>query len=80
MTYEIERKGDSQCSECVARNGRLTIRVEPTRAKRCRMFRRHRIHLNSGGRRTQILVAEIDGVFLYVSGDEITMTKKVDIK
>lgn len=85
MKYDIHRLGDvegadpKQCGTCVAQNGRLKVTVQPTRAKVCKMFRRHRLHLNSGGKRTEIIVAELDGVFLYVNGDEITLTKRIDL-
>lgn len=82
--FTIERwpgkdgKVDTKLGTCVARAPGITVTVEPRRAKVCRMFRRHMIILNSGGRREEMVCAELDGVFLYIRGNEIKMTKRTD--
>lgn len=57
-------------------DGPVRLTVLPDRADRCRVFRRNRLHMGRAPER--ITVAEIDGVFLYMDGDELTMTKKRD--
>ena len=85
MSYEIHRLPDKdgqiniERGECIANNERLTVKILPHKSDVCWMKRRHRIDAFGGGGHTQIIVARIDDVFLYVDGDEITMTKKVDI-